>query len=284
MTAPAVAGEVRVVCDADLDAVTALLATKPVESVFVASRIAAYGLDPFRLGCPVWGWFREGELKALCHAGSNLIPFGADDEALSAFAEQAGVRRRCTSIGGPSASVMPLWQELCTRGRDWRAVREVRARQPLMMIDRPSPVPADPQVQPIGRRDMDAYFDASVAMYTEEVGVSPFPHGSSRYYRGYVRELIRRGHSFGVVENGRVLFKADIGSLANGVAQIQGVWVAPDRRGRGLAPSAMAAVVALALEHAPSVSLYVNDFNTAALRTYQRVGFGQIGEFATILY
>ncbi|NVP72830.1 DUF4081 domain-containing protein, partial [Vibrio cholerae] len=84
---------------------TALLASDPVESVFVAARIEAYGLDPFRLGCPVWGWFAEGELTALCHAGSNLIPFRAGPEALDAFARQAGARRRASSIGGPARLV-----------------------------------------------------------------------------------------------------------------------------------------------------------------------------------
>ena len=32
------------------------------------------------------------------------------------------------------------------------------------------------------------------------------------------------------------------------------------------------------------VSLYVNDFNTRALRTYRRVGFERIGTMATLLY
>ena len=35
---------------------------------------------------------------------------------------------------------------------------------------------------------------------------------------------------------------------------------------------------------APTVRLYVNSYNTAAIRTYQRVGFTQVGTFATILF
>ena len=45
-----------------------------------------------------------------------------------------------------------------------------------------------------------------------------------------------------------------------------------DLRGRGLAAPAMAAVVRMVLaDIAPTVSLYVNDFNTAALALYRRV-------------
>jgi predicted GNAT family acetyltransferase len=34
----------------------------------------------------------------------------------------------------------------------------------------------------------------------------------------------------------------------------------------------------------PTVSLYVNDYNLAARATYARVGFQQVGEFATVHY
>ena len=39
-----------------------------------------------------------------------------------------------------------------------------------------------------------------------------------------------------------------------------------------------------ALQRFQAVSLYVNDYNTAALRTYERVGFQRHGTFATVLF
>ena len=33
----------------------------------------------------------------------------------------------------------------------------------------------------------------------------------------------------------------------------------------------------------PLISLYVNDFNYAAVQVYQRVGFRVVGEWATVL-
>jgi hypothetical protein len=47
----------------------------------------------------------------------------------------------------------------------------------------------------------------------------------------------------------------------------------------------MAAVVQIVRNRfAPSVSLYVNDYNVRAVRTYERVGFRQVGTFATVLF
>jgi len=91
-----------------------------------------------------------------------------------------------------------------------------------------------------------------------------------------------------------VAFKADVGALwnpvpgrADGVAQLTGVWTRQDLRGRGLASVALAAVIgAVRARHVGArgtVSLYVNDFNTAALGLYGRLGFERAGTFATVL-
>jgi predicted GNAT family acetyltransferase len=37
-------------------------------------------------------------------------------------------------------------------------------------------------------------------------------------------------------------------------------------------------------DHAPTVSLYVNDFNAPALRAYEAVGFARVGTFATVMF
>ena len=59
----------------------------------------------------------------------------------------------------------------------------------------------------------------------------------------------------------------------------------PDLRGQGLATAGMAAVVQLVLaDIAPTASLYVNDWNTAARRAYERVGFTETARFATIMW
>ena len=66
---------------------------------------------------------------------------------------------------------------------------------------------------------------------------------------------------------------------------MQGVWVRPEYRGRGLAAPGMAAVVdAGPPAISPVVSLYVNDFNAPARATYRRAGFTEAGEFMSVLF
>ena len=122
-------------------------------------------------------------------------------------------------------------------------------------------------------------------MYTEEVGVDPEAEGGAPIYRSRVRQLIGLGWSFARIEEGRVVFKAEVAHATPKAAQIQGVWVAPDRRGEGLAAAGVAAVAeACRRTIAPVVSLYANIWNEPALRAYERVGFEQTGTFATIMF
>jgi predicted GNAT family acetyltransferase len=96
---------------------------------------------------------------------------------------------------------------------------------------------------------------------------------------------VHTGRAWGIVtDDGRVVFKADVGVSCGGVAQVQGVWLAPHLRGQGLAAPAMGSATRLILESHDVVSLYVNDFNTRAVKTYLRTGFTIAGEFATVLY
>ncbi len=114
---------------------------------------------------------------------------------------------------------------------------------------------------------------ASVAMFTEEVGVSPLGADGGAAYRARVAELIALGRAFARIEDGRVMFKAEIGAVTPHACQVQGVWVRPELRGRGFAVAGMAAVVQEALRTiAPVVSLYVNDFNAPARAVYRKVG------------
>lgn len=128
-------------------------------------------------------------------------------------------------------------------------------------------------------------FPAAVAMFREEVGIDPLLGDGGRSYRTRIDDLIHLGRTYVIIEDGEVLFKADVGALFGPVAQIHGVWVRPDQRGRGVGRAAMADLVRqVRRDHAPQVTLYVNDFNEPARRAYAAAGFHQIGELTTILF
>ncbi|MFB6992696.1 GNAT family N-acetyltransferase [Streptomyces sp. NPDC056178] len=274
----------RVLEPSDLGAALAVLESEPVANAFVTSRVQIAGLDPWRLGGEMWGWYADGRLRSLCYSGANLVPICATPEAVRAFADRARrAGRRCSSIVGPAEPTAQLWRLL---EPGWGPAREVRAHQPLMVTESPSAdVTPDPLVRRIRKDEMDVLMPACVAMFTEEVGISPLAGDGGLLYQARVAELIGAGRSFARIEDGRVVFKAEIGAATPQACQIQGVWVAPEHRGRGLSETGMAAVLRYALaDVAPVVSLYVNDYNTPARKAYARVGFRETGAFMSVLF
>jgi uncharacterized protein len=275
----------RLLDEDDEPAVRALLATDPVGACMLAGRIEVTGTGAAALGAPLWG-VGGRQLDAVCLAGANLIPFalpGAEQAAAAAFAQRARrAGRRCSTVVGPAASVLPLWELLAPT---WGPAREVRARQPLLAIEGPPAVPAEPRVRPVRPDEVDVLLPAAVAMFTEEVGVSPLRVDGGAGYRARVTELVRAGQALAWIEDGEVLFKADIGAVSRGACQLQGVWVAPQFRGQGIGQRGTAAAVEYARAAvSPVVSLYVNDYNTAARAAYARVGFAQVGTYASVLF
>lgn len=277
---------VRVLRGEDREAALSLCALDPVASVLAAVQVEQLGRRRLP-GMDVLGVLHDGELRALCWAGANLVPVAAGDpEVLDALAGHVMARgRRASSIVGPADQALGLWDRLRDR---WPRPREIRSAQPSMAIDHdPLPTP-DPRVRLSRLDELDLLVPACVSMFTEEVGYSPLAAGGG--YAARVRELVVTGRSYVRIEEddqrGRhVVFKAEVGALALGVAQIQGVWVDPAYRGTGLAAPAMAAVVAdVRARLAPTVSLYVNDYNAPAAAAYRRTGFTEVGSYATVLF
>jgi uncharacterized protein len=274
---------VRVLDERDRDAVLAICDRDPVMHVFVSSRVRALGLEPSRLGAQMWGHGLGGRLESLCYSGANLVPVAATPDAAAAFADRALRQgRRCSSVVGPADEVQAMWALLRPR---WGPARDVRPVQPVMVIDGPPLVEPDPLVRRVRMEELDILWPACVAMFTEEVGVSPTIGDGGASYRARLQQLIRSGRAFARIEDGKVIFKAEIGAATPQACQIQGVWVRPELRGQGIAAPGMAAVVVeSARSIAPLVSLYVNDFNAPARAAYRRAGFTDTGRFMSVLF
>ncbi|UFU04168.1 GNAT family N-acetyltransferase [Ruania suaedae] len=269
---------------ADVAELVRFCRTDPVDAALLAEHVEALPRYAFTREQLLYVRTTEG-LGGLCWTGGNVVPFRLAARAVPAVADavRAG-RRRYSSIVGPAEDVLALWEELRPGGP---APREVREEQPSMLIDHEPLVPSEPRVRLCTPADLDVLVPACVAMFTEEVGYSPMQAGGG--YERRVRALVEGGRSFAWIEPGedgpQVVFKAEIGTVALGVAQVQGVWVHPDHRGRGYAATGMAAVIRqVRARLAPTVSLYVNSYNTRALAAYDAVGMRRVGTYATVLF
>lgn len=267
----------------DVDAALDLCARNPAAHVFVASRILDGGLGAG--SAAAFGWFDDGQLESLVWTIANVVPVETSQaswQGLSAHVRK--VRRRSASFLGPREEVRGLWR---MSGPDFPAPRAIRGEQPLMSTSTPPSqlgIDLDPRVRPATVGEVDLVMPAAEHMFTQEIGYRPYT-GSPAFYRDSIWRMISAGRTYVVIEDGRVIFKADVGSVALGTCQIQGVWLTPELRGHGLAGGLMAAALEQAMiDHAPLATLYVNDYNAPALATYRRIGMERVGTFSTILF
>ena len=282
MSAPPIfrlVGERRVSVVRDAAAVWRVFEDDPVGSCMVAARVADHGIDPNSIGGELWTL--RGAEESLCFAGANLIPLRGALPDLNAFADEAlSGARRCSSLVGRADLVMPMWERLEAA---WGPARDVRDRQPLLALSSHPNCEIDPGVRQVRPEELDAYLVAAVDMFIGEVGVDPRIGDGGRGYRRRVASLIAAGRAWARFEHGQVVFKAEVGSQSPGVGQIQGVWVHPEWRGPGLGTGGTATVAAVIVGSGRTASLYVNNFNTVARAAYARVGFAEVGTFATVL-
>jgi predicted GNAT family acetyltransferase len=259
----------------------------PLVNSAVAARLRQVAtIEAARFGGDVLGVRTEDrQLAAAVFNGGNLLPIGGGPNEWAALAEYLADRPRvCTSIVGRATAVASMWQVLAPA---WGPARAIRDAQPLLVLEREDGLDggADSRVRRIRQDELEQYLPAAAAMFTEELGVSPYQSAGVGDYRRRVAGLINEGRAFGIVDrDGSVLFKADVGAVSAHTCQLHGVWVRPDRRGQGIGRAGLAAVLRHALTLAPSVSLYVNDYNTAARRMYARLGMREVATLSTVLF
>lgn len=266
----------------DTTALIELLDRDPVANIFTRSQVNLHRSAAPDGYARIVGLDGDAGLESACWVGANVAPTLMTEDEAKKYAQYAlESRQRFASVFGPAQSVLAMHEVLLEGPQE---IFDVRENQPLLTISQQPAGIRRNNLRPARIHEFDLVLPASAAMFEEELGYSPLENGGS-FYRSRVRQLIRDAHTLiDCDENGEVVFKADLGTVTDEVVQIQGVWVNPKYRGLGLASGYMSATVDYAMQFAPIASLYVNDFNVPALKTYQRIGFEQVGTFATILF
>ena len=132
--------------------------------------------------------------------------------------------------------------------------------------------------------DFDRILPACAAMFEEEVGYSPFL-GGREFYSRRVAGLIRQGHSLVHLDaDGQVVFKAELGAVTPEVTQVQGVWMNPTSADSASAPATWPPSCGWRRSSPRSPACTSTTTTPHARATYERVGFHQVGTFATVLF
>lgn len=271
--------EIRELNSSNLQELLELLNQDLATHLFVASR--ANEVLSMRSSSSIVGFFADGKLSGGLLLGPNIVPFYFVQTDASYFSKYlANFPKRFASIVGPKADVTLLWEKV---SQDFPRPRLVRDSQTLFVLDKLLPQHPQSNVRLAKLSDLDAYTSASIEMFTGEVGLAPFDLVE---YRLRVKSQIESGNSYGWFANdGRVLFKVDVGAQFNGACQLQGVWLHPDLRGKDYSAGLLQMAINQIQSHGfGKITLYVNNFNKPAVSLYKKLGFIEHNQFQTIFF
>jgi predicted GNAT family acetyltransferase len=222
----------------------------------------------------------RGRVTGLVYYGLQLVLAAEDDAALDALAVETRKHRALRSFVGPKQAVDGLWE----RVRSWHVKPAIlRAVQPLYALT-PAALAELPEAEVRQARPEEAELVAehSARMILVELGYDPRANRSA--FGASIRRAIAHGLWWVWIEGGELRFQCNVGPRTAATAQLQGVWTPPEQRGRGYGARALAAIARRLFATEPTLSLYVNDFNTPAIALYERIGFTRVGTFATYLF
>jgi ribosomal protein S18 acetylase RimI-like enzyme len=216
----------------------------------------------------------DGDLSALCHLGTNVVPSGRGCEVFADLAARSGARM----LIGEAGAVGELWAAARPL---LPAPREDRPGQPVYAISEP-PEAGGTGLRPATPRDLDLLVPACAAAHYEELGVDPLRRDPSGF-TWRTRALIEEGRSWIWEEGSVILFKAEASAWTPHAVQLQQVWTDPPARRRGCAARALRDLIRLLLPRTPTVCLFVRAENDPAIRLYESVGMRHVLDYRSVI-
>jgi len=263
----------------DVAEVLNFLSQRAIHTIAMVGLINDNGIvSPFNRGTFYGYRDLNRQLEGVALVGHATLLETVSDRALAALAQ---VARECPNthmIMGEKDRVAEFWSHYSEAGRRQR----LACREWLFELSRP--VEALEEVaglRPATIGELELVMPIQAELAYAESGVNPLevdPKG----FRERCMRRIEQGRTWVVVENGLLIFKADVISKTPEVNYLEGIWLREDRRNKNLGTRFMLELMRRLLENTKSVCLVVNETNEWAQGFYRKCGFHFRATYETI--
>ncbi|HKQ52653.1 MAG TPA: GNAT family N-acetyltransferase [Pyrinomonadaceae bacterium] len=259
--------------------VLAFLRERPLHTVYLAGYILDNGVvSPLNRGTFYGYRGLDGRLEGVALVGHATLFEARTDAALAAFAALAQKCTRTHMLLGEMDKVEHFWNHYAEGGQTPRLVcRE-------LLFEQKFPVEVKEPVRGLRQAtlaDLDLVMPVHARMAEEESGINPLekdPNG----FRLRCARRIEQGRVWVLVQDGRLVFKADVVSDTSEVIYLEGIYVVEGERGRGTGRRCLSQLTRTLLARTKVVSLLVNEQNRAASDFYLKAGFKLRAHYDTI--
>ena len=255
------------------------LSGRPAQAVIMSGLIRDNGFEsPFNRGAFHACRDAAGRLEGVALVGHAVYVAAETPRALKAFARVAQGEHNAHMILGEQELVGRFWSHYAPAGQTPRLFcRE-------LLFEQRWPVPARDAVEglrPATLEDLMLVMPVHAAMAYDESGVNPIDVDLQGFRMRCARR-IEDGRVWVLVEDGSLLFKTDIASDTPECVYLEGVYVEPASRQRGLGLRCLSQLGCTLLERAKIVSALVNEQNLAARALFQSAGYKLRGFYDTV--
>ena len=263
----------------DEQEVLTFLAQRPIHTVTMMGMIHDNGIvSPLNRGTFYGCRDLNGRLEGVALVGHATLMETVSNRALAALAQVAQECANTHMIMGEKERIADFWGHYAAAGRQQRlACREwlyelswpIETREPVAGLRR-------------ARLDeLELVMPVQAELAFAESGVNPLdvdPHG----FRKRCLRRIEQGRTWVVVEDGKLIFKADVISRTSEVNYLEGIWIREERRANGSGLRFMSDLMRRLLEETRSICLLVNETNKPAQSFYRKCGFHFRATYETI--
>ncbi len=255
------------------------LLERPLHTFGMTGLIRDNGLVSPRNRGTFYGYYdQRGKLEGVALIGHSTLFEARTQRSLEAFARAAQTGPDIFMLLGERTQVELFWSAYSQLSR----TPSVFCSE--LLLEKRWPVEALETVEglrPATLDDLGYVAPVHAALATEESGVNPLESDAEGFLQRCARR-IERGRTWVWIENGELIFKADVVSDTPGVIYLEGVWVSPHHRGRHCGLRSLSQLCANLLRRTKSVCLLVNERNVSARRFYERAGFKFIATYDSV--
>ncbi|HET6863487.1 MAG TPA: GNAT family N-acetyltransferase [Pyrinomonadaceae bacterium] len=255
------------------------LSERPIHTVAMMSMIRDNGLtSPFNRG--VFYGYRDlnGRLEGVALIGHATLLESVSDRALSALSR---VARKCGAIHmimGEQDRIDEFWSSYSEEGHKKRH----SCIEQLFELSTPMEFPGETDRLRLATADeVDLVMPVQAVLAFEESGVNPMKSDPEGFRLRCLRR-IQQGRTWVVVDNGALVFKAEVISQTSGVAYLEGIWTRHDKRQNGDSVRFVSELSRKLLQEVNSICLLVNEKNLLAKAFYRKCGFLFRASYKTI--
>ncbi len=211
----------------------------------------------------------DGQLLGVALIGHATLMEATHEEAIREFARQLQCEENAHMIMAEPQTLDLFWRTYAPHGQRMRR----RERQLLLALATdPSRCGALSRLRRANDDDLALLLPVHAQLARQESGVDPLMVDPEGFRRRCARR-IAQGRTWIWRETDRILFKADLVTRTPAVLYLEGVYVAPDVRGRGVGRACLAELAQLLAADGRCLSLFVNARNRHARCLYEKVGF-----------